>query len=202
MTSSSTEDPHASASTSTVASTSQAAAVIPANLAPLNLRLNRTSYSFWRSQMLPSLRAHQLEGFLTGDRPPPAATITDPPLACRSILNPAFQEWMRLDQFLISWLFNSISEEMMGHIFSTKSKARVLQLRTTLQSTRKGSTHVDEYILKMHCLGDSLIADGQQISEDELILYILGGLDSEYEAVIINLTSCDSITLSEVQFLL
>ena len=46
------------------------------------------------------------------------------------------------------------------------------------------------------------MAAGQQISNDELILYILGGLGHEFEAVIVNLTSRDSIMLQEVQFML
>ena len=37
---------------------------------------------------------------------------------------------------------------------------------------------------------------------DELVLYILGGLGHEFEVVIVNLTSSDSITLQDVQFML
>ena len=36
----------------------------------------------------------------------------------------------------------------------------------------------------------------------EIVLYILGGLDPEYESVVVNLTSKDSITLPEAQFML
>ena len=40
------------------------------------------------------------------------------------------------------------------------------------------------------------------MSDDELILYILGGVGSDFESVVVNLTSRDFITLEEVQFLL
>ena len=40
------------------------------------------------------------------------------------------------------------------------------------------------------------------MSDDELILYILGGLGSDFESVVVNLTLRDFITLEEVQFLL
>ena len=40
------------------------------------------------------------------------------------------------------------------------------------------------------------------MSDDELILYILGGLGSDFESLVVNLTSRDFITLEEVQFLL
>uniref|UniRef100_A0A803PX14 Retrotransposon Copia-like N-terminal domain-containing protein n=1 Tax=Cannabis sativa TaxID=3483 RepID=A0A803PX14_CANSA len=192
--------------------------IIPNHIVPLNLRLDRNNFFYWRSQVLSTVRAHQLEGFINGDRPRPPATITDPTDATRSLPNPDLADWMRLDQFLLSWLFNSISEGMLGHVarcasaaelwevlrqlFSNTSRARVLQLRGLLQTTKKGSTPIDEYILKMRCLGDALMAAGHSISDDELILYILGGLGNEYDSAIVNLTSKETVTFQEVQFLL
>ena len=49
---------------------------------------------------------------------------------------------------------------------------------------------------------NALITAGQQISDDELILYILGGLGPEFDSVVVNVTSRDSITLEEVQLML
>ena len=54
----------------------------------------------------------------------------------------------------------------------------------------------------MKAVANSLIAAGQQISEDELFLYILSGLGPEFESVVVNLTSKDSVTLPEVQDML
>ena len=55
---------------------------ISATLPPLHIRLNRTNYSFWKSQILPAVRVYGLEGFLTGDRVHPPAMVAnakDPP---------------------------------------------------------------------------------------------------------------------------
>uniref|UniRef100_A0A803PBD2 Retrotransposon Copia-like N-terminal domain-containing protein n=1 Tax=Cannabis sativa TaxID=3483 RepID=A0A803PBD2_CANSA len=139
---------------------------------PLNLRLNRSNYLYWRSQVLSTVHAHQLEGFLTGARTRPLATIADPADESRFIQNPELADQLRPDPFLMSWLFNSISEGMLGH------------LRGLLQSTKKGSTTIEEYILKMRYLGDALMAAGQQITDDKLILYILGGLGNKYDLAI------------------
>ncbi|KAF4398867.1 hypothetical protein G4B88_023461 [Cannabis sativa] len=38
------------------------------NLAPLTLKLDRGNYTFWKSQVLPALRAHDLEGFVLGTK--------------------------------------------------------------------------------------------------------------------------------------
>ena len=42
---------------------------------------------------------------------------------------------------------------------------------------------------------------GQSVYDDELVLYILGGLGSKFDSVVVNLTSKDSVTLPEAQFL-
>ena len=69
---------------------------------------------------------------------------------------------------------------VLEQLFSTKSKARVLRLRLLLQTTKKGTRSIEEYILKIKNIASSLMAAGQSISDDELILYILGGLGSEF----------------------
>ena len=78
---------------------------------------------------------------------------------------------------------------VLEQLFSTKSKTRALQLRLSLQTLKKGNGSIEDYVLKMKSLTTSLIAAGLQISDDELILYILRGLGLEFESVIVNLTS-------------
>lgn len=129
------------------------------SLTPLSIKLDRNNYSFWRSQVLPAVRAYDLEGFLLGTVPCPPRFVdntTDGPVPgeVRQI-NVGFALWLRADQLLVSWLLNSISESMFGHVvrctssfeiwstlenlFTTQSKARILQLRFQLQSLKKGS---------------------------------------------------------------
>lgn len=105
---------------------------------------------------------------------------------------------------LMAWLLASISE-LVGHVVrctssrqirltleqlaSENSTARLLQLRFQLQSVKKGSMNIDDYVLKMRSVADNLNAASQVISNDDLVLYILGGLGSEYDLVVANLTS-------------
>uniref|UniRef100_A0A803NF93 Reverse transcriptase Ty1/copia-type domain-containing protein n=1 Tax=Cannabis sativa TaxID=3483 RepID=A0A803NF93_CANSA len=141
------------------------------------------------------------------------------PLNLRNTPNPAFHNWIRLDQFLMHWLMNSVFEHMLGHVincrtsheiwttfaqlFATRSRARLLQLHNLLQTTKKGSLSIEEYILKMKQHADQLAPAGQPIHDEDLVLYILGGLGTKYEAVVINLTSrTEPLTLQEVQFML
>ncbi|PON84716.1 hypothetical protein TorRG33x02_195430 [Trema orientale] len=39
--------------------------------APLTINLEHRNYSFWQSQVLPVIRAHELEGYLLGTKPCP-----------------------------------------------------------------------------------------------------------------------------------
>jgi len=88
-------------------------------------------------------------------------------------------------------------------LFTTSSKARTLQLRFQLQTIKKGDMSIHDYILKMKSIAENLSAAGQLIQDEDLILYILGGLDHDYESVVVNLTSRhDQITLQEMQYML
>ena len=78
---------------------------------------------------------------------------------------------------------NSSSEiwTTLGQLFSTKSKARLLHLIFLLQTTEKGSLSIEDYFLKMKTVAQDLMSVGQSVSDDELVLYILGGLGFEFD---------------------
>ena len=73
--------------------------------------------------------------------------------------------------------------------------AQNLNQMSLLQTLKKGNNSIEDYVLKMKSLATFLIAFGQKISDDELILYILGGLRPEFEFMIVNLTSRELVTL-------
>ena len=61
---------------------------------------------------------------------------------------------------------------------------------------KKGSMTIHDYFLKMKGIADTLASTGQSISDDELLLYVLGGLGSKYDPVVVNLTlRQDSVSL-------
>ena len=60
-----------------------------------------------------------------------------------------------------------------------------------------------DYFLNIRSIADTLASIGQLIPDDELLLCVLGGLRSEYDPVVVNLTSRqESVSFQEVQFLL
>lgn len=78
-----------------------------------------------------------------------------------------------------------------------------MNLCLQIQMLKKGSMTVDEYILQMRTIANGLQAIGQSITDDDLVLHILGGLGTEYEALIVSLTARGDIpTLSALQSIL
>jgi hypothetical protein len=67
---------------------------------------------------------------------------------------------------------------------SSSSKARIMQLRLELQSTKKGSMSMIDYIMKVKGVANSLAAIGEPISEQDQVINLLGGLGSDYNAVV------------------
>lgn len=155
-------------------SSSVSAAVLP-QFHPIILKLDRTNYAFWRAQVLPMIRAHGFEEFIAPTAMPLAPLLPSnsgaPPRQ-----NPEYAVWIRRDQFLMSWMLASISESMLGHVVRcntarevwsvlerlslSQSKARIMQLRMSLQTTKKLSLSVEEYFMKMRSIADQLSAVG------------------------------------------
>lgn len=58
---------------------------------------------------------------------------------------------------------------------------------------------MEDYILKMKNVARQFATYTYPLVEDELILYILGGLGFGFEVVVVNLTSRKNLTLYEVR---
>ncbi|XP_031282060.1 uncharacterized protein LOC116140586 [Pistacia vera] len=87
--------------------------------------------------------------------------------------------------------------------FLIDSKARILHLRNLLQTTRKEKLSINDYARKIKEVAGSLTASGVVVNDEELLMYILDGLGTEYDAVVANLTSrSGDVSLQEAQFLL
>lgn len=116
--------------------------------------------------MLATVRAHSFEDVLLCSSAPGESVSADG----SSSSNLSSIQWTKKDQFLLSWLLSSISESMLGYVsrcahsfqvwkvfeelFQSQSKARAMTLRFQLQTLKKGSMSIDEFILQMHTIAD------------------------------------------------
>ena len=98
--------------------------VIPSTLAPINIILDRSNYLFWNIQILPAARSHDLKAFLLNTKSKANEVIADSSNPSISINNLEYVSWMRIDQFVMSWLLSSISEKMLSHVIHCQSSAQ------------------------------------------------------------------------------
>ncbi|KAJ4702907.1 Retrovirus-related Pol polyprotein from transposon TNT 1-94 [Melia azedarach] len=134
-------------------------------------------------------------------------------------INPEYLLWQKQDQMLMSWLLSSMSEGVLGIVlecktsldlwsalqkyFMAQTTARTMQLRSEIHNTKKESMPMNEYYLKMKSLVEDLRCAGNHVTDGELILFLMEGLGSEYDPVVVNITSRpEKIPLQEVYSML
>ncbi|KAJ9695793.1 hypothetical protein PVL29_010991 [Vitis rotundifolia] len=179
----------------------------------LPVKLDRTNYILWRSQIDNVIFANGFEDFIDGTSICPERNLSP------GVINPAFVAWRRQDRTILSWIYSSLTPGIMaqiiGHntshsawnalesIFSSSSRARIMQLRFELQSTKKGSMSMIDYIMKIKRAADNLVAIGEPVSEQDQVMNLLGGLGSDYNVVVtaINIRD-DKISLEAIHRML
>ncbi|KAL5540795.1 hypothetical protein UlMin_042408 [Ulmus minor] len=154
----------------------------------LPIKLDRSNYILGKSQMDNVIFSNGFEDFIEGKSIYPDKETSS-------------------DRTILSWIYSSLTPEIMaqiiGHstshsawqalekIFSSSSRARIMQLRLELQTLKKGSMSMMDYLMKLKGFSNNLIVVGEPISEQDQIMNILAGLGAYYNAVVIAINSRD-----------
>uniref|UniRef100_A0A803NKT0 Integrase catalytic domain-containing protein n=1 Tax=Cannabis sativa TaxID=3483 RepID=A0A803NKT0_CANSA len=180
--------------------------------ASLTLKLDRTNFLSWKSQVVPTVIGHDLDNLLFSNEAPLERLIN-------VVENPQFLQWRHKDQLLLSWLRSSMTEGILATVacyntsnsvwraleqkFASQSKARLLQLKSQLTNLQKGNMSISDYVDKIKSICDSLAIAGHPVHDFDLVLHLLNGLGPEFDSVISSITSrSDTLSLEEVQALL
>lgn len=128
--------------------------------------------------------------------------------------NSDYDIWIARDQQVLSYLLNSLGKEILGHVntevtaagawaaiqklFASQSRPRVIATRMALATVSKGASTITEFFGKMKGLADEIASAGEKIEDEELISYILTGLDESYDSVVSAVSARDTpISLCE-----
>jgi hypothetical protein len=180
---------------------------------PVSEKLAKHNHTTWRAQVLATIRGARLEGYLTGSAKKPAMMIDGKD--GDMVTNPVYEDWLAADQQVLSFLLSSVSKEILIQVatkeiaaevwqaietmFASKTRARAVNTRLALATTQKDNMTVTEYIGKMRFLGDEMSAAGRPLEDDELVEYILTGLDDEFDPVVSSvLARTEAISVSEL----
>jgi hypothetical protein len=185
-------------------------------LMPVSEKLVRDNHTVWKAQVVAALRGAQLYGFLDGTSIKPAEQIkANVGSVEEDVLNPSFVVWKVLEQQVLSYLLSSVSRDILVQIaalstvaavwkhletsFASQSRARVINTRMALATTQKGSSSTAEYVTKMKTLTDEMTTAGKKLDDEELISYILAGLDYEYNSLVSSIAArVEPVTLGDM----
>nr|KYP43069.1 hypothetical protein KK1_035512 [Cajanus cajan] len=179
---------------------------------PCSVKLDRKNYRLWKSLVLPSLKGHNLDGYLFGTTKCPPEFIID---ETGKKNNPAFADWTSTDQLLLGWLINSMTQEVATQLLHCETsqqiwedaqslagahtRSRITFLKTEFHRTRKGGLKMEEYFTKMKEIADDLALAGSSVSTMDLVTQTLAGLDNEYNPIVVQLSDKEHLTWVEMQ---
>jgi hypothetical protein len=110
---------------------------------------------------------------------------------------------------------SGLSKEILGHVntktmatgawaaieglYAAQSRARVIATRMALATASRGTSTITEYFSKMKALAEEMAVAGKKLDDDELVSYILTGLDEPFDPVVSAASQrVEPITVSEL----
>jgi hypothetical protein len=82
--------------------------------------------------------------------------------------------------------------------FSSIKKARSVNTKIAPSNTMKGNMTISEYVGKMCALVDDMATSGKPLDEEDIVSYILAGLDEDYNSVVTTLVArSDVVSIAE-----
>jgi hypothetical protein len=81
-------------------------------------KLTREDWILWKAQFLPAIRGAQLMHYLNEKTiaPPEQITVMIEEKKEVKVPNPEYTTWVAQDQQVLSYLLNSITKEILGHV--------------------------------------------------------------------------------------
>ena len=162
---------------------SQAAAVQNIkNLIPIVLDLQSSNYSKWRGYVLLVLGRYALKDHVLSDVPRPCDAA-----------------WSRMDCVVVSWIFNTISPDLLDVVherdgltaraawlgleqqFFNNRESRAMLLDAEFRTLCQGALSIDEYCRKMKSMADALADLGEPVLDRTLVLNVLRGLNERFQ---------------------
>jgi hypothetical protein len=152
-------------------------------------KLSMKNYLLWKAQVLAAVCDARLSGFLDGTTPTPRVTIEIelPDKIEKSEDNPAYSVWYAQDQPPIQVAMKTSAAGVWRAIlgmFMSQSQARIVHLRSKLSCTCKGESTCTAYFTHMKGFTDEMVAVEKHLDDEEVICYILEGLDHEFSTFV------------------
>ena len=95
-------------------------------LSSVTLKLTDSNYLLWKTQMESLLFSQKLIGFVNGGvtPPEPTRTVVTGNVATQTP-NPLYEYWFCTDQLVRSWLFGTLSDEVLGYVHNLTTSREI-----------------------------------------------------------------------------
>ena len=154
------------------------------------------NFPTWQIQFTSLLAGYDLQGYLTGNTPCPVQMIQSDN---KQSLNPAYTFWQRQDKFLLHAIVASVTEsivpliataktsqdawEKLAKMFASKTRSRIMSLKKKLTVSHQEGRSVGDYLQFMKSIADELALAQAPVAEEDLVIFILNGLNSEFKEI-------------------
>jgi hypothetical protein len=138
-------------------------------------------------------------GLVDGSKPCPPKFLTNSETN-EQVLNSAYVIWQKKDQHLLSWIRCSLETALISSMyglntsfqawgalakkFASQSRSHISYLKRQLQTLQQGSKSCTEYISQAKQWADQLVAAGKPVEEDDLISYLISGLNPTFNSFV------------------
>jgi hypothetical protein len=158
----------------------------------INDKLTPSTFLQWRAQFEALLIGYDLLDYVTGEKICPIPTST-------SICAVQRTQWIRQDKLILSAILTSTSTVItplismaktskdawhkLHTLYASKSRTRAMQLKEELTMIKKGNQSIQTYLHSVKSLADEISLIDHPIFEDDLTLYILNGLGTDFREI-------------------
>lgn len=175
--------------------------IIP-NITPLvSIKLDATNYLNQTIQFLRVLHSHDLLSIVDGSESCPPQYKVDAIGIDTFVLSLAYLLWHKKDQFILAWLNAPLIKKVMSTIydlttshqvwnvlsnrFAPHSQSQISHLKRQLQTLYQGNKSCFDYLITAKSWSDQFTAVGKPVEDDNLISFIVDGLQSFYHPFVI-----------------
>ena len=167
------------------------------NLLTNAIKLTSTNYITWKAQIKSILIGYDLFKFVDGTHSAPTKTITTNSV---TKTNPAYTTWMRQDQLLYGALVSTLASnvaplitqaettqeawKILEETYAKPSRGHINQLKDKLKNLKKGNQSITDFMQQVKGCSDILASLGKPQDPEDIIDYVLRGLDSTFQAVV------------------
>ncbi|XP_071728671.1 uncharacterized protein [Rutidosis leptorrhynchoides] len=153
---------------------------------PLNLDLDELNYDSWRELFETHCMSFDLMGHLDGSSKPTADDDKD---------------WKKIDSLIKLWIYGTLSKPLLQYVvkrkyiahqlweyienlFRNNKDSREMELENELRNITLGNSSITEYCRRIQTIADLLENIDSNVSDKNLVAYMLNGLPEKYDNTI------------------